>query len=152
MVLPWAAKQLVKEVEGIFERAESQTDLEAQADYAKYLVIRLSGLVEQVLAEIVIAHVRAQASSTVLSYATSQIKRFQNPNAERVIDLVRAFDRRWAQELDESMSDSERNALGSVRTQRNRIAHGQPSTVSLVQVTGYFDEIKRLLVRAARPF
>lgn len=152
MVLPWTATQLISEVDEIFKRAESQTDIEVQSDYAKYLVIRLGGLVEQVVTEIILTHVGSQASPTVLSHTTWRMKRFQNPDTERVVSLVNSFDRRWGEELNDAISKSEREALGSVRTQRNRIAHGQPSTVSLVQAKGYFTEIKTMLERVAQPF
>lgn len=144
--------QLIAEVDEIFKRAEAQSDMEVQSDYAKYLVIRLGGLVEQVVTEIVLTHVGGQASATVLSHTTWRMKRFQNPDVERVVGLVKSFDRRWGEELDDVISKSEREALGSVRTQRNRIAHGQPSTVSLVQAKGYFTEIKTMLGRVAEPF
>ncbi|HYP56002.1 MAG TPA: HEPN domain-containing protein [Solirubrobacterales bacterium] len=152
MLLPWTATQLIGEVDGIFERAETQIDMEVQSDYAKYLVIRLSGLVEQVVTEVVLAHVSAQSSTTVLGYVTAQVRRFRNPNFERVEALVGSFDRRWSEELSKTATRSEREALGSVRAQRNRIAHGQQSTVSLVQAKGYFTEIKSLLDRIARHF
>jgi hypothetical protein len=152
VALPWTATQLVTEVDAIFSRAEAQADIEVQSDYAKYLAIRLSGLVEQVVTEVVLAHVGAQASASVLSHTTWRMKRFQNPNTERLIELVGSFDRRWGEALKASVTKSEREALGSVRAQRNRVAHGEQSTVSLVQVKGYFTEIKSMLERVARHF
>ena len=68
-------------------RAGVQADLEAQSDYAKYLVVRLSGLLEQVATEIVRAHVGAQASPTVLEHVLWRMERFQNPNVERLLQL-----------------------------------------------------------------
>jgi hypothetical protein len=152
VVLPWSASQLIADVGEIFKRAEEQSDIEVKSDYAKYLVIRLGGLVEQVVTEIVLTHVSARASAQVLSHATWRMKTFQNPDVERLLQLVQAFDRRWRVELDSTITKSEREALGSIRAQRNRVAHGQPSTVSLVQVKGYFTEIQTMLERVARPF
>ncbi|HEX6781840.1 MAG TPA: HEPN domain-containing protein [Solirubrobacterales bacterium] len=145
--------QLISDIDGLVARAEAQTDMEVQSDYAKYLTIRVLGLVEQVVAEIVLAHVSAQASPPVLSHTTWKMKRFQNPNPQRLIELVGSFDRRWGDSLESALtSSSEREALGSIRSQRNRIAHGEPTTISLVQVKGYFAEIKSMLNRVAAPF
>lgn len=152
MILPWTATQLISEIDGLVARAEAQTDMEVQSDYAKYLTIRVLGLVEQVVAEIVLAHVSAQASPPVLSHTTWKMKRFQNPNSQRLIELVGSFDRRWGDSLESALTSSEREALGSIRSQRNRIAHGEPTTISLVQVKGYFAEIKSMLNRVAAPF
>lgn len=152
MVLPWSAQQLITELDQVFARAGLQSDPQVQSDYAKYLVIRVSGLVEQVAIEVVLTHVNAQASPTVVAHTAWRMQTFQNPNVERVLQLVGSFDRRWRDDLDAAVSDSERQALGSVRTQRNRVAHGQSSTVSLSQVGQYYADVKRLLAKLAAPF
>jgi hypothetical protein len=78
--------------------------------------------------------------------------RFQNPSAENLLQLVGSFDRRWRERLAASITDAEKNALGAIHTQRNKVAHGEDSTVSLGQVRGYFDEICRLLAKVADNF
>lgn len=152
MVLPWSAQQLISEVDLLFARAANQSDLQVQSDYAKYLVVRISGMVEQVMTEVVLLHVAGQASPTVTSHATWRMGTFQNPNIERILQLVGSFDRRWRSELDAIVTDAEREALGSINAQRNRVAHGQTSTVSLSQARQYHDEIKSLLSKVAAKF
>ena len=152
MVLPWRAKRLIAEVDQIFERAYAQQDLQVQSDLAKYLVIRVSGLVEQVVAEVVDAHVSAQASPTVLSHVLWRLGTFQNPNIERILQLVGSFDRRWRERLEATATAAERGALGSVTAQRNRVAHGQDSTISLGQISAYYGEIKSLMTKVAHQF
>ena len=39
--------------------------------------------------------------------------------------------------------------MGTINKQRNKIAHGESSTVSRGQVNQYYDEIKKLLERVA---
>ncbi len=130
----------------------AQSDLLVQSDYAKYLVIRISGLLEQAIAEIIQAHVTAQASPTVVSHTTWRMAVFQNPNVERLLQLVGSFDRRWREELDQELTDAERGALGSINAQRNLVAHGLDSTVSLVQIAQYFAEVRVLLDKVAGKF
>ncbi len=149
MVLPWSAQQLIAELDQVFVRAGAQADLQVQSDYAKYLVIRVSGLVEQVATEIVLTHVSAQASPTVIAHVAWRMGTFQNPNIERLLQLVGSFDRRWNEELNDAITDAERGALGSITAQRNRVAHGQPSTVSLSQVAQYYAEAKSVLTKLA---
>lgn len=152
MVLPWSAEQLVTEVDAILTRASAQTDLQVQSDYAKYLVIRLSGLVEQVITEIVLAYVKSQASQPVVAHVSWRMGTFQNPGMERIRQLVGSFGRNKRDQFDSEVTEPEREALGSVMAQRNRIAHGEQSTISLSQVAEYRDEIKTMLVKVAACF
>jgi len=152
VVLPWAAQRLINDVDQVLTRASAQRDLLVQSDYAKYLVIRLSGLLEQAIAEIVQAHVVAQASPTVVSHTTWRMGVFQNPNGERILQLVGSFDRRWRDELNHELTSEERGALGSINAQRNLVAHGLDSTVSIAQVAQYFADVQSLLEKVAAKF
>jgi hypothetical protein len=152
MNLPWDAERLVREVEELLRRAGAQTDLLVQSDYAKYAVIRISGLLEQAVTEVVQTHVKAQASPTVIAHTEWRMATFQNPTVERLLQLVGSFDRRWRLELDGELTQAERGALGSITAQRNKVAHGQDSTISLAQVSQYFDEVKNVLTKVAARF
>lgn len=93
MILPWTAIQLISEIDDLVARAEAQNDMEVQSDYAKYLTIRVLGLVEQVVAEIVLAHVSAQASPPVLSHTTWKMKALPEselPTSNRACWIVRS--------------------------------------------------------------
>lgn len=148
-MLPWPAQRLVKELDQVFSRARSQHDLEVQSDYAKFLVIRVSGLVEQVMTEIVAAFVQARAQPTVVSHIEWRMNMFQNPTIERILVLVSSFHRSWREQLDAEITEQEREAMGSINRQRNKIAHGEPSTISLGQVDQYYIELKSLLDKVA---
>jgi transcriptional regulatory protein LevR len=77
VVLPWSAEQLIREVDEIFARAEAQLDLQVQSDYAKYLIIRVSGLVEQVVTEVILTYVATQASQPVSAHVSWRMGRFK---------------------------------------------------------------------------
>jgi hypothetical protein len=152
VVLPWSAEQLIREVDEIFDRAGAQTSIQVQSDYAKYLVIRLGGLVEQVVTTVVLIHVESQASQPIVAHVSWRMGTFQNPSVERLLQLVGSFDRHRRDQLDAAITKSEREALGSVMAQRNRIAHGEQSTISLSQVADYYKEIKAMLTEVAARF
>jgi hypothetical protein len=152
VALPWNAEQLIREVDNLFERARAQQSIQVQSDYAKYLVIRLGGLVEQVVTEVILAHVESQASRPIVTHISWRMGTFQNPNMERLLQLVGSFDRHRREQLESEITDAEREALGSVIAQRNRIAHGESSTISLSQVADYYSEIKAMLTLVAARF
>jgi RiboL-PSP-HEPN len=150
--IPWSGQQLIQELDQLLERAREQEELQVQSDYAKFLVIRVNGLIEQVIVEIVLHHIQTQASPTVMAHLSWRMNSFQNPNIERVLQLVGSFNRRWREELDDALTEEERQALGSLNAQRNKIAHGQQSTISLAQVNEYYAHSKLLLGRIADLF
>lgn len=151
-MLPWPAQQLVKELDDLFARARKQDDLEVQSDYAKFLVIRVSGLVEQVTAEIVFDYTQKRAQPSIVEHVEWRMNMFQNPTLQRILDLVASFQSRWREKLESEVTTPEREAMGTINKQRNLIAHGQSSTISLGQVSQYYAEIKKLLERIAALF
>lgn len=152
MQLPWPAQQLISEIDDLFVRAGVQTDIQVQSDYAKYLVVRVSGLVEQVMREVVLVYTSSQASARVANHVGWRMGTFQNPNVDRILQLVGSFDRAFQITLEGSITTPERVSLGSVRAQRNSVAHGQPSSISLSQISQYYADVKSLLVKVAAVF
>lgn len=152
MELPWTAQRLITDVDAVIGRADTQFDLQIQSDLAKYLVVRVGGLVEQVISEVVLAHVRTRSAPTVSEHVEWRMKAFQNPSVERVLQLVGSFGKVWRAELEALVTQSEREALASVMLQRNKVAHGEDSTVSLAQVKQYYSEIRSLLDKVATKF
>jgi hypothetical protein len=152
VLVPGTARKLVQELDQLFDRARKQPDLQVQSDYAKFLVIRVSGLVEQVVTEIVLAYTQPQANPTVTAHVAWRMNSFQNPNIERILQLVGSFNSNWREQLEYLLTVEERQALSSINLQRNKIAHGQQSTVSLGQVDQYYAQIKALITKIAGLF
>lgn len=89
--IPWSGQQLIRELDQLLARAREQEDIQVQSDYAKFLVVRVSGLVEQVIVEIVLHHIQPQASPTVAAHLEWRMNSFQNPTVERILQLVGSF-------------------------------------------------------------
>ena len=54
-------------------------------------MIRVSGLVEQVTAEIVLDYTQKRAQATVVSHVAWRMNMFQNPTVDRTLYLVASF-------------------------------------------------------------
>lgn len=76
------------------------TDLELQADYAKYLCILVSGYVEVAVSELAIEHCEKRSTPSVHSYISSQLDKLQNVKAERLLQLLGSFDAKWRVDLE----------------------------------------------------
>jgi len=90
-------------------------------------------------------HARRRSAPTVASYAESRLAGFQNPKAERLVQLAGAFDRGWAVALTEFIAGERKDAIDSVMDNRNQIAHGESVTLTRGRLKGYYDKILEVI-------
>jgi hypothetical protein len=152
MQLPNEAKSLIAKVDAVFKRANLQSDIEVQSDYAKYLVVRICGLVEKVVLSVVEAHTAARSNPTITRHVMWRMGTFQNLSLERLLQLAGSFDKKLRTDLEIDLTDPERLALSSVVAHRHSIAHGGDSTISLGQIIQYHKEVVSLLEKFAAKF
>lgn len=138
---------LRRRLDDTFRRVSSiQTaDVEVLSDFARYLCVLVSGYLETVVAELALEHCRHHCSPTVLAYVDSQLQRFQNPNAERVLQLVGAFDSKWRADLETFIDGERRDAVNSVVALRNQIAHGESVGLTYARIREYYEQIKEVV-------
>lgn len=138
--------RLKSRLDAAFERIEDIDPgaLEARAHYARYLCVLVAGYVEQACKELAQEWCRQKASPTVGRYAASRLDKFQNPNPEKLLQLVGAFDSAWRETI-ESDFVAELAAVGSVVGDRHLIAHGESTSITYERIRGYYDAIQRLV-------
>lgn len=127
--------------------AASGEDVNLQIHWGNYLCVLTAGLLESSIREIYGEFVRNTATSPrnsqVARYAVSRLEGIQNPNAERFIQTARAFNDEWGQELENylNLNDSQRkNAIDSIMSNRNQIAHGRNANISVARVKEYLQK------------
>ncbi len=113
-----------------------------QSDFAKYLCILVSGYVETAVTELLLEHSRRNAAPTVQRYVEAHTRRLTNLNSERLQQLLGSFDPDWRQSLSQLLVDEKKDALDSVVSLRNKIAHGESVGLTYQRIIGYFKHIK----------
>ena len=129
-----------------------EDELELRADFARYLCVLVSGFTERAIRELVLEGSRQQASKPVGRFLQSRLDRFQNPNAERVAELVGSFSSAWRDGLEEFYQSGGKAALDSVVALRHSIAHGDPVGVTYGRITGYYEQILTVIDHIADRF
>ena len=119
-------------------------DQELQSEFAKYLCVLVSGFFEQAVRDILLSYAAMNSDQFVTRYVENTIDR-TNLNAQRLEELAGRFSNDWRQRLHAYIADERRAALGNIVTQRNAIAHGRDSTITLQQVRDYYDRINEVL-------
>jgi hypothetical protein len=140
---------LQKQIEGLFKDADElyrhlrvsayARDMAIQAEFAQYLCVRTSGLVDASVSHILSKHIDHPANrSTVRRFAQIRLGRISNLNSERLCKLLSEFDVHWKEMLESFLDSRRKDALDSLVANRNNIAHGRPTTVTVSRVTEFY--------------
>lgn len=104
------------------------------------------GFVETAVAELAIEHCRSRSASSVLKYASAQLDRLQNLKAQKLVQVIGSFEKKWSSELSMFMDGDRKDALDSVVDLRNKIAHGESVSLSLGRIIQYHEKIDEIIV------
>src|SRR4029079_18492169 len=111
--------------------AREVTDPYHASDYARLLVVLLSGLVEASLSELAMERSRNESYGATQSFVVSMLDRAPNPTPDAIRGILGRFDAMWAMKWDSHLTLEKREALASVVGLRNNIAHGRQAVPSL---------------------
>lgn len=129
--------------------------IEMRSEWAKYVCVRAAGFLETALREVFGGFVRNSASEAVERFAVSELKKVNNPKMGRFLDVAGAFKKTWREELEEFAADEGRgDAINSIMANRNRIAHGDDSGITIVRVKDYLKksvDVVEFLENLVRP-
>lgn len=113
-------------------------DLELQAHWARYLCVLVSGFLETAVREIFSNYAKNKARREIASFVESQLRGFQNPKMEKIIDVARSFSAQWESTLRAATEGEPKFAVDSIVANRHKIAHGESCGVSMARVQAYY--------------
>ncbi len=129
--------------------AKIDNDSELQADFARYLCVLVSGFIEKSVVELILEHTRHRANPSVLRFVEYRTRQFTNVNAQRLEELLGAFDPEWRSDLKKFLVDERKDALDSIVSLRNTISHGQSVGVTFVRVKEYYEHVQSVIDHVA---
>ena len=129
-------------IDAVFARAAAITDLQTQADLARYLCVLVSGFAEQATRHIYAEYARSRSAPSIARYVERQLEGWTNANATKLYTVTSAFDPQWARELEDYLAGRRKDALDSVVANRHLIAHGRDVGLTYVRIRDYYVEVK----------
>ena len=120
-------------------------DPELQAHWSRYLCVLVSGFLETSIREIFSEYTKTKASPKIVNYVERQLERFQNPNAEAILQLAGAFDPSWRSDLEDTVDEQIIAAVNSIVTNRHGIAHGRNVGLSYRVMYDYYINSRKLV-------
>lgn len=116
-----------------------QLSPESRGWLARFLVIRASGYLEQVIVECFRGHVVEKSGGLVRSFASSWLERSRNPSPSNLLDMVGRFDSSYRDELEQLLAkddDRLKRELSFLVSVRNSIAHGMNEGINPTRALG----------------
>ena len=140
-------QRIETEIVSLFEQARNSHE-ELQASLARYACVVASSYLEAAFRELVISHTRSRASESLRRYVDSTLTRFRDPNMEKILQLVGRFNLEYRRSLEVQTAGRLKDSVNSISANRNNIAHGRRSGISLGQIQTYYRDARAVVSRA----
>ncbi len=142
--------RLKQRLDATFQRVKgAASDLELQADFARYLCVLVSGYLEKAVAELVLEHARRTGGPTLQRFVELRTSRFANANSQRLQELLGSFDPDWQSSMNAFLADELKDAVDSLVDLRNSIAHGESVGVTYQRISEYYGRVQKVIDRIA---
>jgi len=146
MTLHGDRQRVETELQFILHGAPWQQD-ELAGSLARYVCVLSSSYLEASIRELIQLYCANRAAGQVVRYVTKRMQRFRNPNTEKILQVIGNFDPEARERLENAMTDEEKAGIDSIAANRNNIAHGRQSGISLGQANRYHSQAKRMIAR-----
>ena len=112
---------------------------------AKFLVVFICGLYEEIIETIISEKVEKLRCHQVSNFVTKYLEDyFRNPCFDKVIELLGKFDSAWAEDLGK-IQKILRSALDSIVSNKNAIAHGLNCDITLDQAEEFYYNSRKVI-------
>lgn len=120
---------------------------EDRARLAQPMTIWASGYLEASCRQIVVRYAERRSAPGVVRLVNRQMQRFTNPKMDRILGLVRSFEREKADALEAFAGGEITESVNSIVGIRNDLAHGRRASVSVSQIVRHFERARRMTAR-----
>ncbi|MBI1747670.1 MAG: hypothetical protein HYR55_13950 [Acidobacteria bacterium] len=120
-------------------------DAELQSHWAKYLCILVSGFLETSVREIYSQYTEAKSAPYIVNFVEYQLKSFQNPKMEKILDLTGMFSPEWESSLRNATKGELKDAVDSIVANRNNISHGKSVGITYATVQNYYQNVIKVV-------
>ncbi len=133
----------IQYIKGLVKSTTESTNsnLELQGHWGKYLCILAAGFLENAISEIYSELTINSSSPQVASFTSKVLQKINNPKASKFVETAYAFKKEWGKELEKYFEDNPKTktAIDSIMANRHLIAHGKTTTVSVARLKEYLE-------------
>lgn len=136
------AQQRIDALEAKAKAEPVRSDLELQAQIARFLCVLSSGLIELAVIHTLSNYSLKQSHPNVARYVGANVARLRNAKFEDVLVMLGHFSPAWREHFEDNTAQEVKDAVDSIVNNRNQIAHGGQTGISLATFTNYYKRLK----------
>lgn len=134
-----------RRLDELIELMDSIEDEDIKSHFSKYLCIKVSGYLENVVKTLISTYIDGTSPRPVQSFIKTKIKNTTNLSTDKVVVFLESFEKTWASEFETKLTDEMSESLNSVVSNRNQIAHGGHDNITPRVIKIYYDDIKEVV-------
>lgn len=139
--------ELIRRIDLLGKRSSPDDD-ETISDLCRYMCILVSGYFEKNLISKLVAYANDRSSRQISHFVNSSIDRTTNLSKEKVESLLAKFDSSWNEQISKWHNfETYANCLGTIYGNRNKIAHGECTTISISTLKDSYNIFKQFFTK-----
>ena len=120
----------------------SAADLSIQHVFSSHLILAGAGHVENSIIQVLSEYGRINGNLVIKRYVEKSVSRNNSLNCEKIANICNQFDTTWWSHLEGVTLQAERDAVDSLKTLRDQVAHGRRNGTGYSVVKGYVHNAK----------
>lgn len=137
-------QDLFNEANKLYNSGSIDTDLFVQLTW--YLCVRTSGFLENAVQIILLEYVQSNTpDNPTQNYVEKNLKSI-SADYNSILGTVRSFNESWRTELRSNNVQQYKSVLNNLVENRNQIAHGRDSKITIQELQSYFIQIQDLVL------
>lgn len=136
-------QQLIIKIDSALRCIKRHTDCgdEIKSYLAKFLTVLICGIYEELIETIINEWVSKLNCLEVSSFISKKIKlSFQNPKYKKIKELLDVLSEKWGNDFKANINPKSIDALESIVNQKNNIAHGEDSMITIIDIEKYYKD------------
>ena len=113
---------------------------EMLSHWAKYLCVLTSGFIENSIKHYLSEYTIKKSHPYISNYVTNHLEGFQNPNMEKILNVIGAFSKDWRDVIGKYVDGERKDAIDSIVANRHNIVHGKSIGLTFVRMQKYFEK------------
>ncbi len=101
----------------------------------------VSGFLENAVEVLLVEYTSKRADDKVRQFVSKELGQFQNPKFGKIADVLGKFSSEWKTNVESWTTEENKDAVNSVVANKNQIAHGQSTGISLATIKEYYERV-----------
>ena len=118
---------------------------EMQIHWSRYLCVLVAGFIETSVQSVYSDYAETKSHANITRFVDMNMQRFRNPNMQKILDMTRSFNPTWAKEMEEFSNDRVRDSINSILVNRNLIAHGKSTEITVGRLQPWYKDAVSLI-------